>query len=138
MLVNGSLTFEGEVKQIPSIKKRHLWTYLYYLWTHNRNIDEFKEMPTPENMKSLVSPKAIYVSKDTIATVINNIVKRNRDEIDISVISQLLKELQRKLVQEDEQLVNAMSSIKELEGKIEDLRSRIPYVPDLSQPTLSS
>lgn len=130
MLLSGALTFEGKlsINRLDSIKKRHIWSYLYYLWTHNRTIQEFQDVPTPENMKNLVVPNELYVTKSALASVINRIVEQNKT-IDVSVLSKLLFEIEQKVKNEDATLQISLSKkLPELEAKIRWLEEQLQTI----------
>ena len=113
LLLNGIIKFDGlvDITFLSIAKKRELWAYLYYIWTNNRSLDEFKDPPTPESFESLVCNKCLYVTKQYLSNIINGIIIRNQD-IKINVISKLLNTIQNKIVKEEAVLQKAIESIE--------------------------
>jgi len=125
MLLNGVLTFEGRIDtgNLINTKKRSLWAYLYYLWTHNRELTPFKAEPDEKTLKELVvKGDAIYVSKFDLANYINLVVDTYEKTIQIVIINKLLTRLEEKVTREDAVIQKALESI----GNV-DLQKRVVH-----------
>lgn len=123
MLLNGIIKFDGLVDTtfLSIARKRELWAYLFYIWSNNRSLEEFKTSPpTPETLEDLVMKKhnipSLYVTKKHLANVINTVIIRNQD-MKISVISKLLNTIQEKITKEEAVLQKAIESIEGIQQK---------------------
>lgn len=122
LLLNGIIKFDGLVDTdfLSLAKKRELWAYLFYIWSNNRSLDDFKTPPTPESLEDFVVKKhniqTLYVTKKHLANVINTIIIRNQN-IKISVISKLLNTIQAKISKEEAVLQKAIESIEGIQQK---------------------
>lgn len=111
MLLNNVLNVNGSInnQRLRFVSKGALWVYLYYLWQNNMYIEPFNSYKTSSNGSILsasliklvkdivISPEDRFYTKKDLSEVINKIVIDN-DSLSITIISQCLEVLFKKLI----------------------------------------
>ena len=100
-LLNGILMQDGTINtefiRFRTLLKQHLWSYIYYLQYHNRNVEPFTMIQTTQVSKSMLAklvlpdyPNSKKITKQALLEWINNTVQSKT--LNIPVLGNLIQQ----------------------------------------------
>lgn len=107
ILANGFISFNGKVVGTTNVKKSELFAYMYYLIKSNQRFSNTFHIV----MEMLPNKYPFELTKDQIATVINNYVSKSKDTLTIPVINKLLLRLEKEIDTYDHSLRESFQKV---------------------------